>query len=218
MDKQFWLDRWGEQRIGFHLADINPHLRRYWSTLGVPPGSRVLVPLCGKSLDMLWLRDQGHEVLGVEFSGIAIRDFARENSLTMETFADGDFIGARTDGVTLLRGDFFHLHQRWTAEVVAVYDRAALVALPREMRRRYVARMARLLGPGTQMLLVSMDYPQDEMNGPPFSVPEDEIALLYEDAFDLELLETVDALAANPRLAGKGISRMTEQIWRICRR
>ncbi len=218
MEKQFWLDRWAEQRIGFHLSDINPHLRRHWSSLGVPPGGRVLVPLCGKSLDMLWLRDQGYEVLGVEFSAIAIRDFARENSLAMETFADGDFIGVRTDGVTLLQGDFFHLYQRWTAGVVAVYDRAALVALPGEMRQRYVARLARLLGPGTQMLLVSMDYPQDEMNGPPFNVSEDEIALLYEDAFELELLETVDVLAANPRLAEKGISRMMEQIWRICRR
>ncbi len=218
MEKQFWLDRWAEQRIGFHLADINPHLRRYWSSLGVPPGGRVLVPLCGKSLDMLWLRDLGYEVLGVEFSAIAIRDFARENALALETFVDGDFVCARTERVTLLQGDFFHLDSRWTDEVVAVYDRAALVALPGEMRRRYVAKLAQLLVPGTEMLLVSMNYPQDEMSGPPFSVSEDEIALLYEDAFDLELLETVDVLAANPRLAEKGISRMTEQIWRIWRR
>ncbi len=218
MEKQFWLDRWAEQRIGFHLPDINPHLRRHWDALGVPPGGRVLVPLCGKSLDMLWLRERGYEVLGIELSGIAVKDFERENALALEWSRNGEFACAQAPKLTLLQGDFFHLEKRQTGELAAVYDRAALVALPGDMRRRYVQHLSRLMTPGAAGLLVSMDYPQEAMDGPPFSVRADEVRALYQDAFHVHLLETVDVLRTNPRFGEKGIESMLEQVWSLRRR
>ncbi len=213
MKKQFWLDRWAERRIGFHLPDVNPHLRRHWRHLEIPSGAEVLVPLCGKSLDMLWLREQGYRVLGVELSDIALEDFARENLLRPDWVEEGGFRRAAWENLTLLHGDFFHLALEQTRNVQAVYDRAALVALPEEMRKVYARKMACLLQPGTALLLVSMDYPGEQMNGPPFNVSEAEIESLYGDSFDVRLRESVDILARNPQLADKGITRMCEQIW-----
>ncbi|BAO43447.1 thiopurine S-methyltransferase [Thiolapillus brandeum] len=218
MEKRFWLDCWAEQRIGFHLPEINPHLQRHWDGLAVPAGGRVLVPLCGKSLDMLWLREKGYEVLGVELSDIALQDFSRENELSLEWSREGGFASACCDGLTLLKGDFFHLQARQVGELTAVYDRAALVALPASMRPSYVEQVTRLLAPGAAGLLVSIDYPEGAMAGPPFSVPAAEVMALYEDAFEVNLLETGDVLKANPRLAEKGIKYLRKQVWGLRRR
>jgi len=212
MEKQFWMDRWAEQRIGFHQPDTNPHLHHYWDHLDVPSGAEVLVPLCGKSLDMLWLRSQGYHVLGVELSDIALKDFARENGLQLDWAQEQGFRCGRTDHISLLQGDFFHLAPDQTGSIGAVYDRAALVALPGEMRKQYVEALARLVKPGTAVLLVSMDYPQEEMSGPPFSVSAEEIDALYGEDFVVCLLQTV---AVPPK---KGVSRMREQIWLMRRR
>ena len=217
MEPDFWKQRWREQRIGFHLPEVNPWLKRYWPRLGVPPGSRVFVPLCGKSLDMLWLRDQGYPVLGVELSGLAISSFCEENSLRGQAREEGPFMRHRLAGLELLQGDFFDLQPDDLAEVAGVWDRAALVALPQSLRSRYARKLGRLLGPGTAMLLVTMDYPQQEMQGPPFSVPAQEVEALFQGDFTLELLATEDNLAANPALRERGLSRMLEQAWRLRR-
>ncbi len=217
MEKQFWLDRWEERQIGFHLPEVNTHLRKHWSALQLNAGDRVLVPLCGKSLDMLWLHEIGHGVLGVELSHIAVQEFFEEHALDMKIHAQDISPAVQGSAIQLRQGDFFELDGADVADVKGVYDRAALVALPEDMRRKYVRHLVDILSPGTLVLLVSMDYPQQEMDGPPFSVNADEVRRLYAGNFDVQLLETVDVLAGNERLARRGLTHMLEQIWKLVR-
>ena len=149
MEKNFWLERWEREEIGFHQNEINPYLRQYWQELHLARGSEVFVPLCGKSRDMLWLREQGHSVLGVELSAIAAQAFFKENDCAPQHVTGGKFERYETDGMRILCGDFFDLGKDDLAQVGAVYDRASLVALPPEMRERYARHLVSILPPAT---------------------------------------------------------------------
>lgn len=210
MKKEYWLERWNRNETGFHQAEINPYLREFWPRLQLSPASTVLVPLCGKSRDMLWLRQQGHAVLGVELSVIAAQAFFTENDLASHDNACDRFTRLEADGVQVLCGDFFALSPEDTAAVSAVYDRAALVALPPDMRRRYVNHLLQILPPHTQILLVTLDYPQHEMTGPPFAVSLDEVTALYQNSAEMMVLSQHDVLAQNPRFQERGLSRLEE--------
>lgn len=188
MEHSFWHQRWEEGRIGFHQQEINDWLRRYWPELPLAPGVKVLVPLCGKSLDMLWLREQGHEVLGVELSDIACRDFFLEQGVTVVPVAVDNYHRRERDGITLLTADLFELPWEVFRGIGAVYDRAGLVALPAALRRRYARRLAQRVESGTEMLLVTLEFSAE--SGPPFAVFEKEVRELFEPAF------TVTRLAA----------------------
>lgn len=214
MQPEFWLERWQQNQIGFHQGRINPYLQQFWPQLGVASDSRVFVPLCGKSSDMLWLRAQGHEVVGVELSEIAVRAFFEENQLAMEVRSEQGFQVYEGDGIRLYCGDFFCLTPDHLVGVSAVFDRAALIALPPEMRPAYVAHLHRLLAPGTQALLVAFEYPQTQMQGPPFSVEEDEVHTLYQ-ADDLRLLHTADILDQEPRFRERGVTRLQEKVYAL---
>ena len=218
MEKQFWLDRWEARQIGFHLSEVNAHLHRHWSALKLRSDARVLVPLCGKSLDLLWLHEAGYAVVGVELSPVAVREFFADNGLAMQTEAEGVYTSRQAPEIQIRQMDFFDLQPESLGDVQAFYDRAALVALPADMRKTYVEHLAILLQAGATGLLVTMDYPQDEMDGPPFSVTAEEVLALYSTAFHVQLLDSLDVLAGNERLARRGLTRMVEQIWRLERK
>ncbi len=190
MEHAFWHARWQEGRIGFHQADINPWLRQYWSRLGVPGDARVLVPLCGKSGDMLWLREQGHPVVGVELSDLACRDFFVEHGTQVTPVAVPEGHTRERDGITLWCADIFALGCEHWGEVAAVYDRAALIALPPSMRRAYATHLREQLASGVEMLLVTLEFPGGE--GPPFSVTEAEVRQLFEPAFTVVRLDQAE--------------------------
>lgn len=213
MDPEFWHDRWRQNQIGFHQPAVNDHLQRFYPELRLAPGAGVFVPLAGKSLDMLWLRSRGHPVIGVELSPIAVRAFFSENGLSMRSAREGAFEVCETEGLRLLCGDFFEVDSTQVAGVGAVYDRAALIALPVDMRARYVAHLVRLLPPDTPILLVTLEYPPGDMQGPPFSVSEAEVRALYEPSFEVRLLAAVDRLAAEPRFQEKGVRRLEEKVY-----
>lgn len=213
MKKEFWLERWERSEIGFHQGEINPYLLRHWPELKTAQGGEVFVPLCGKSLDMVWLRGQGHAVLGVELSPIAVQDFFRENGQSPAHTNTGKFECCEADDIRILCGDFFDLSKQDMAKVNAVYDRASLVALPPEMRERYAHHLADILPSGTQILLVTFDYPQAEMQGPPFAVSVSEVEALYGKYADIRLLAQEDALAQNPRFQQRGMTRLQENIF-----
>jgi thiopurine S-methyltransferase len=213
MKKEFWLERWMRKEIGFHQDEINPYLRRYWQELPAALSGETFVPLCGKSQDMLWLRQQGCKVLGVELSDIAVRDFFEENGLAPTQVRNGKFEYSEADGIRILCGDFFDLNKDDLARVGAVYDRASLVALPPEMRERYARHLVEMLPPATQILLVTFDYPQAEMQGPPFAVSVHEVEALYGKYAEIRLLAQEDVLEQNPRFKQRGMSRMQENIF-----
>ena len=218
MEKEFWLERWRQEQIGFHQAEINRYLTTYWHIVKQAfPDSKVFVPLCGKSKDMLWLRDQGHEVLGIEFSEMAVDDFFSENKLPLTESSHERFTRKTTTDIDLYCGDFFHLTEQELSQCHLVYDRASLIALPKNMRPEYAKHMAKILPDAVRLLLVTMDYPQDEMDGPPFSVPEQEVYELYGQAFEIEKLETYDVYHESPRFRDRGLTSLLEKVYLLQR-
>lgn len=218
MEPKFWIDRWEKGETSWHRNDVHAALVAHWTALALPTRSRVLVPLCGASLDMAWLADEGHEVIGVELSQRAIENFLarhRVRHITMDEHGFRSYMGGRYQ---LWCGDFFALPADVFASADAVYDRASLIALPRELRPRYAARLAEHLGPGTRMLLVTLTYNSAEMNGPPFSVPDDEVRALFQDGFDITLVEQVDALTDNDGLRKRGLTALTESVYILTRK
>ena len=218
MEKDFWLERWEREEIGFHQNEVNPYLRQYWQDLHLARDSVVFVPLCGKSSDMLWLREQGHQVLGVELSAIAVQAFFKESGYTPQQVTQHQVTGGKFDcceanGIRILCGDFFDLSRDELAKVSVVYDRASLIALPPEMRVRYVRHLVSILPPATQILLITVDYPQPEMQGPPFSVASGEVEALYREYAEVHLLMQLDVLSKNPRFQERGLSRLQENIF-----
>jgi len=213
MDKDFWLQRWEREEIGFHQDEVNPYLHQYWRELFPDHSSKVFVPLCGKSRDMLWLRKLGHPVLGVEFSAIAVQAFFEENGYQPQHTSSQGFQHCEADNIHILCGDYFDLGKADLAGVHAVYDRASLVALPPEMRERYASHLVDILPSGTQILLLTFDYPQTEMPGPPFAVSVSEVESLYGSRAEIRLLAQHDALPENPRFRERGLSRLQENIF-----
>lgn len=218
MHQEFWQERWDRGEIGFHLRDVNPFLRRHWDSLGVAQGSRVLVPLCGKSLDLAWLAGQGLPVLGVELSEKAVEAFFAEHGLEPRIDEHGPFKRYRSESIEILCGDFFALTTQDVRDCHALYDRAALIALPDEMRRRYVAHLTEILPGDCAALLVTLDYPQEQMDGPPFAVSDALVHELYDGRWDVELLEQVDALAGNWKFIERGLTSLAERCYRMRRR
>ncbi|HQR51038.1 MAG TPA: thiopurine S-methyltransferase [Methylophilaceae bacterium] len=211
----FWHDRWQNNQIGFHQGEANAWLQQFWPALAVAPGSRVFVPLCGKSSDMLWLRAQSYAIVGVEISRLAVEAFFAENGMPVTVSTQGEFSVYESDGIRLYCGDYFALTAQHLDGVCAVFDRASLIALPPEMRAGYARHMRQLLPPGSQTLLVAFEYPQAEMQGPPFSVQEEEVRALYAAHCDITLLHVADILAQEPRFRDKGLSRLQEKVYAL---
>lgn len=210
MDKQFWIDRWDKNELGWHMDSEHHYLRRFFSRLQTAPGDRVLVPLCGKSPDLLWLCRQGARVVGVELSRLAVESFFSENRLAAVTETEGDFIRYHGEGIELLCGDLFAISRSHLGGATAVYDRGSLVALPAAMRSRYAAHLAELLPAGSRVLVVSYDYDQAQTKGPPFSVPLPRVRELFEPAFEVQLLVEEDALPTHQGLQQRGVTKLTE--------
>lgn len=197
MDPAFWRARWQERRIGFHEGAPNAFLAKYADRL---EGSRrILVPLCGKTEDLAFLASRGHEVVGIELVESAVREFFADHQITPEVSQQAGFAVYSAGSLTVLAGDFFSASPALVGEVDAIYDRAAMIALPSDMRARYVDHL-RAISPGaTRMLLVTVEYPQELMEGPPFSVDETEVRARYTNA-PIELLDQ----GAGPRDRAEG--------------
>ena len=213
MELDFWHERWKNDQIGFHQEQINRYLQKYWQVLGVTEGSCVFVPLAGKTKDILWLNSQGFHVKAIELSELAVKAFFVENSLEYQLEEAGQFNIYRSDNIEFYCGDFFALEKSQLADIAAVYDRASLIALPPAMRSVYEAKLKSILPDAVKILLVTMEYPQQEMDGPPFSVMESEVRQLFEDQFSIEVLENFDVIADNPRFADRGLSQMFEKVY-----
>lgn len=211
-DQEFWHSKWAANQIGFHLEDVNPLLIKYWQHTNPKHQDKVFVPLCGKSEDLVWLATKHEDVQGVELSNIAVRAFFAEHFYTpMVMPINGQHELFQFDELSIYVGDFFTAPIK---PVDIVYDRASMVALPKEMRVEYVERIKSLLNAGARILLVTLDYEQQEMVGPPFSVPEDEVRELYA-GYKITKLYRDEAGQEHPKIAKKGLSRFAEEIYLI---
>ncbi|KUJ71751.1 thiopurine S-methyltransferase [Thiomicrospira sp. WB1] len=191
MQADFWHQMWHSGRVGFHQTEINRFLQSHWQALGLSGDESVLVPLCGKTLDMLWLKELGHAVTGVELSAKALEEFLQAHQLVGTPTSHPQLTGYEVSGLSLYCGDFFHLRAEDCAEIGAVYDRAALIALPEAMRREYVAHLNAILPRPVPQMLIAMTYDQRVLSGPPFSVDQSEIERLYGAHYRVQVLESV---------------------------
>jgi len=199
LEPSFWRDRWAAGVIGFHRGELHPDLVDHHERF-TKDGGRVLVPLCGKSVDVPWLARQ-HDTVAVELSEVAVQALHQEHGLDTTPEAGGPFQVWQSPRLTVLQGDVFDLGPQHVQGVDRVWDRAALVALMPAQRARYVAHLRTLLPRGARILLNVLVYDPQVMSGPPHSVDEAEVRALYDGA-DVELLDRKDAM--NPRWAERG--------------
>ena len=216
MQSEFWHQRWSENQIGFHQSAPTPLLLKHWPALGIAPGAQVFVPLAGKSLDMAWLASQGHRVLGVELSQLAVEQFFAENGLQPDIHETKYGRHYVANGIELICGDAFGLDADALRDCAGVFDRAALIALPPALRLRYAQELYASLPANCRGLLVSLEYPQHEREGPPFSVPEAEVRTLYSRNWQVDLLDRRPIPPEHPGYVG-GVSTLDTAVYALRR-
>lgn len=207
MDAEYWHHKWQADDLGFHQADGNPLLHTYFKELALAAGSRVFVPLCGKTRDIAWLRSQGCRVAGAELSELAVQQLFADMGLEPAIITKGGMKHYSAADIDIFVGDIFQLTRQMLGPVDAVFDRAALVALPDDMRTRYAAHVIDITGAAPQ-LLVTFEYDQSQMAGPPFSICDEEIQNRYQDSYNISPLASVDVAG---KLKGKCVA--TENVW-----
>jgi thiopurine S-methyltransferase len=213
--QQFWVDLWRDGRTYFHKEEVNPDLIAYWPHVNNVPNATVLVPLCGKSLDILWLSQQGFKVIGIELSEQAVMQFAEEHQLHFQQVRFGDVQHFMTESISIWVGDFFALEPSLISPVDAIYDRAALIALPEKLRSIYVERCLKWLKPQGAILLKTLSYNQEEMQGPPYNVTDEEVYKLYKKSNSEVKRLKVSERSEEPKelLFQEGMVKITDSVW-----
>ena len=211
MQAEFWRNRWVDNEIGWHQESANGLLQEYWNQVTDGESGTVLVPLCGKSLDMVWLAQQGHQVIGVELSDVAIESFFRENELDASWEERAGFRLMQAGPYTLYCGDFFETAPELLGSIDFIYDRAAHIALPETMRARYANHLAGLVSSRTRALLLTVEYDQSRRDGPPFSVPGQEIENNFSGKFQIETLSHNEIIDIKPKYKEWGLDSLMER-------
>ena len=205
---------------------MNPYLTYFYGVKGPAVEQRenlkVFVPLCGKSKDMLWLSQNGYNVFGVECSERAVKHFFEDNALNYRHAEKDAHALYQSDGlespIEIFQGDFFELQPDDIADITDIYDRASLIALPTEMREQYAQKMAELQKSGMRTLLVTLTYDQSELNGPPFSVSEEDVLALYSENFSVQKLCFKDIIEEEPKMQQRGLTSLVESVYKMVRK
>jgi thiopurine S-methyltransferase len=208
MNPEFWHKRWADNQIGFHEGAVNPLLVAHFDVLALPEGARVFVPLCGKTLDIDWLLSRGYRVAGAELSASAVAQVFERLGTSPVVERVGNMEHHGVAGLDIFVGDIFELTAAMLGSVDAVYDRAALIALPPDLRKRYVQHLRAICG-GAQLLLITLDYDQTLADGPPFSVPAAEVRDRYPDRIPELLSSQFQPMGLKGRIP------VTECVWKM---
>lgn len=215
MDKDFWLQKWQNDDTGFHQNKVMPLLQKYWSKLEVLAPAKILVPLAGKTLDTLWFSQQDYEVYAIELSSLAIEQFFDEHKLNPIITKNGQFTTYKSGNIIYICGDIFALEADFFHMFQACYDRAALIALPDDMRRQYVQHVYGNLPTNCKTMLLTIDYKQSEMQGPPFAISNDAVNKLFADSHSIVTLDHRDILKGEPKFKERGLSSMFTNVYLI---
>lgn len=216
MEISYWQSRWRKDKTGWHMDQVYPLLPDLWPALSLKAGARILVPFCGKSVDMQWFISEGFHVTGVDVAEKALHAFMERSQKSFSSHQQYGFQVFRSKNMELWQGDFQKLPVTKIPPFDAIYDKAALIALPRNMRPKYAQKILQCSGPETQMLLQTFEYEQDEMPGPPFSVDEREIRQLYGKQFDLALLHQKQKPELRDKFQRRGLSSyLIEKVYRL---
>ena len=216
MKNEFWLGRWRTGQIGWHQAEVNPLLVKHWPQLELPEDCPVFVPLCGKTLDMIWLRERGHPVYGVEIAEAAVRGFFDENSIRFEVAENREGLPRFSGrGYRIYCGDYLEISAPQIGATQGTYDRGALIALPPDKRPIYADHIQRVIPDGGETLLITLDYDQARVPGPPYSVPEEEVQALYGQRCRVTRLDYFETDLVPPHFKEAGLASVMEGIYRI---
>lgn len=218
MQSSFWLERWQRGEIGFHQKEVNDLLVKHWPSLGLPARSDVFVPLAGKSLDMAWLAARGHRVIGNELSELAVDAFLTGQGLAPAESYAGLLVVKRAAPYELWLGDYFALPREPFRNIAGVFDRAALIAMPRTLQALYADKLAYLTPPGALVLLVTIEYDPSEMGGPPFPVPRDQVQSLFGGPFEVAEIDRRDGMPRSEHLKARGLSWLAEVVYVLKRK
>ncbi len=209
MQNDFWHQAWAKSdEPGWQQPEINQYLKDHWAVTGA--SGAVFVPLCGRSLDMQWLHEQGHHIVGIDLSVSALEQFCEQQSIAAVCERDGELTVFRAPGWTLFAGDFFTLSRAQVNRVSVVYDRAALIALPPPMREKYAVHMKSILPNDAKIFAVTIAYDQSKMKGPPFSVPDDEVRQLYGDCYQITVVQSDSGADRVGNLGRRGVDSLRE--------
>jgi thiopurine S-methyltransferase len=200
-----WLKFWENNETNWHGDKITQELVEYFELFELEPRDKVFVPLCGKSLDMLYIMNQGFSVVGVEISEIGVRQFFSENNLAYKITKVDDFDLYSTENLEIYCGDFFALTSKHLNNVKSVFDRKSLIALEPEVRQKYVKHLNDIISLGARILLVTLQYPQYQMSGPPFSVDKSEVESLFSMAFESQELRSFNDIENESKLTRAGV-------------
>ena len=207
MEASYWHQKWEQKDIGFHESEVNPLLIKHFAELNLPKGSRIFLPLCGKTHDAAWLLACGYQVAGAELSGLAINELFKELGLEPEISKVGQLVHYQSENIDIVAGDIFAVSAEYLWPISAIYDRAALVALPASLRKHYTSHLMNITGAVPQ-LLITYEYDQSLMDGPPFSVSADELKRHYGASYQLK---SAESRRVNGGLKGKVAA--TETAW-----
>ncbi len=210
-----WHRHWTRPNPGFHEGQVNRYLLKHLPLFCLPSAATIFVPLCGKAVDILWLSEQGYKVIGVELSQVAVESFFAESGLQFSSQSDGAFVRYQAHNITLYQGDYLDLQAQHLAGCALVYDRAAIVAIESFNRAAYKQKMLQIIPAATPMLMVTLDYDQQQMSGPPFSVPVAEIVELYGNEYDIELLESNEQIEERSRWRDQGLTSLIESALKL---
>lgn len=200
-----WLARWQNNKIGWHVDAVNRSLIDYFELLELAPGASVFVPLCGKSLDMIYLSEMGYTVIGVELSAIGVKQFFVDNSLPYSVNQINGFVLYESERIKIYCGDYFSLGAEHLSSVSAVYDRASLIALDLDLREKYAQHLAAIIPLDARILLLTLIYPQHQMSGPPFSVSNSEVESLFSSTFQYRQLHCFNDIDNEPKFLRAGV-------------
>ena len=217
MKKEFWLEKWQNNKTGFHKDCVHPLLVEYIDQLGMSKGDAIFVPLCGKTIDMLWLNSQGYKVIGVELSQLAVEQFFSENNISFELEKDDLFNIYTHENITIYQGDFFDLTSLHLQNVKGVYDRAALIALPDGLVEKYVEKMRDIVPGNSGILLITLELQRTTTDklGPPFSISDKKVHQLFAHYKSINLLQEEDIIEREKGFAELGCAYVYERVYLI---
>ncbi len=209
----YWERRWATNQTGWHRQNFNDLLTKHWPNINAPVKGKVLIPLCGKSLDMLWFADIGYNVTGIELAPTAIKEFFADNDMIPECIDRGNYNEFSSGSFTILNGNVLDF-KPGLIMADAWYDRAAMIALPPQQREKYIRQIAQQTKSGAVGLLITYTYPQNEMTGPPFSLEDKDVRILFSHGFEVEQLERIELEDEK----GRGLSSISSSVFKITKK
>ncbi|SMN17505.1 Thiopurine S-methyltransferase [uncultured Candidatus Thioglobus sp.] len=211
-----WITRWKEGKIGWHKNQPNSKLIEFIDCLELGENTRVFVPLCGKSVDMLYFLEKSFKVLGVELSELAVEQFFVENKLDFTMKKSDKFMVFSAKNIDIYCGDYFDLNAQILSQVSAVYDRGALIALPADLRVKYTQHLEVILPSNCRLLLLTLNYPQVQIDGPPFAVNQAEVEVLFK-GFECQQLQCFDDIQNEPKFQEAGVEFLEKAAYYLCK-